>query len=131
MEPRFLSLGEVVRIHRNQLDLYGGEPGIRDMDALQSALAAPQATFDGRFLHEDLIEMAAAYLFHIVQNHAFIDGNKRTGVVAALVFLALNGFYFSAGEDAVEEIVMKITNGKTDKKDLAGFFRRYTRPGNI
>src|SRR5437867_10279787 len=90
MAPTFLSLDEILEIHKDQIARYGGMAGIRDLGLLQSALAQPQATFGSQFLHADLIEMAAAYLFHIVQNHPFIDGNKRVGAVAALVFLQLN-----------------------------------------
>src|SRR6185369_192349 len=90
MRPEFLTLDEVLEIHRDQIVRYGGSMGVRDMGLLQSALAQPQATFERQFLHHDIFEMAAAYLFHIVQNHPFIDGNKRVGVAAALVFLLLN-----------------------------------------
>lgn len=86
MTPVFLTLDEALDIHRDQIQRYGGSSGIRDLGLLQSALAQPQAAFAGQFLHADLIEMAAAYLFHITQNHPFVDGNKRTGTAAALVF---------------------------------------------
>lgn len=83
MEPLFLSLDEVVEIHGQQIDRYGGSPGIRDSGGLQSALATPQATFGGEYLHQSMPAMAAAYLFHIYQNHPFVDGNKRVGANAA------------------------------------------------
>ncbi len=86
MTPVSLSLAEVLEIHRDQIERYGGHAGLRDLGLLQSALAMPAARFGGRYLHGDLLEMAAAYLFHIEQNHPFIDGNKRTGTVAAIVF---------------------------------------------
>ena len=86
MDPAFLTLAEVLEIQRDQLYRYGGEAGVRDMGLLKSALAAPMASFGGRFLHQDIFEMAAAYLFHVVKNHPFIDGNKRTGAVAFIVF---------------------------------------------
>ena len=89
--PRFLTLVEVVTILQDQITRYGGEYGIRDMGLLSSAIAVPQATFAGERLHTDLFEMAAAYAFHICQNHPFLDGNKRVGLAAALVFLDLNG----------------------------------------
>ena len=94
----FLNLGEVLEIHRDQIVRYGGLPGLRDLDLLKSAVAMSQATFDGTFLHTDIFEMAAAYLFHIVGNHPFLDGNKRVGAVACLVFLELNGYEFTAPE---------------------------------
>lgn len=128
MKPIFLSLGEVVEIHRNQICLYGGDPGIRDLNLLQSAVATPQATFGGDFLHGSLCEMAAAYLFHIVQTHAFVDGNKRTGAAAAYVFLALNGLELTAEEAAFEKLVRNVAEGKTDKATAADFFRFNTKP---
>jgi len=105
VEPVFLSLAEILEIHLDQIERYGGKPGIRDAGLLQSALAMPSAGFGDRYLHEDLFEMAAAYLFHIARNHPFVDGNKRVGVVAALVFLAMNGVEIDAGEDELEEIL--------------------------
>jgi death-on-curing protein len=121
--PTFLSLAEVLEIHRDQISRYGGDPGIRDLGLLQSAIAMPEASYGGRFLHTNLYEMAAAYLFHIVQNHPFIDGNKRTGAVAALVFLALNDVLISAEEDAFERIVSAVAKGEADKATVAEFFQ--------
>jgi death on curing protein len=78
MTPRFLDLVEVLEIHQSRIDRYGGSPGVRDLGLLQSAVAQSSAGFGGEFLHSDLYEMAAAYLFHVARNHPFIDGNKRT-----------------------------------------------------
>jgi len=125
MTPDFLSLAEVLEIHRDQIERYGGKTGIRDLGLLQSALAMPSAGFGGRYFHGDLFEMAAAYLFHIVRNHPFVDGNKRTGAVAALVFLALNGMEIEAGEDIFEQTVRAVAEGKMDKSAIAGFFREH------
>ena len=90
-EFEFLELEDVLQIHEEQLAAYGGAAGIRDQALLESAAAMPQASFGEEYLHEDLSHMAAAYAFHIAQNQPFLDGNKRTGLVAALVFLDLNG----------------------------------------
>src|SRR5260370_40863868 len=90
MTPNFLTMDEVLEVHRDQLTRYGGAPGIRALGLLQSALAQPQARFGGQFLPGDLLDMAAAYLFQLVQNHPFVDGNKRVGAVVALVFLRMN-----------------------------------------
>lgn len=92
MEPLFLSLDEVLEIHEQQIDRYGGAPGLRDAAALESSVATPQATFGGAFLHPSIPAMAAAYLFHLCRNHAFIDGNKRVGANAAITFLLMNGW---------------------------------------
>jgi len=90
MEPVFLSLDEVLEIHQQQIERYGGSPGLRGVAGLESAVATPQAAFDGEFLHATIPAMAAACLFHLCQNHAFIDGNKRVGANAAITFLFVN-----------------------------------------
>lgn len=82
-EPLFLEVDDVLEIHATQLDVYGGGAGLRDQGLLESAVAQPRASFGGDFAHEGLFAMAAAYLFHIVKNHPFVDGNKRTGLLSA------------------------------------------------
>ena len=84
MDPIFITEEEVYVIHSDQLNRYGGSAGIRDQGLLQSALAQPGASFGGKWLHGDLYEMASAYLFSLVMNHPFVDGNKRVGGMAAL-----------------------------------------------
>lgn len=83
----------------------------------------PQASFDGAFLHGDLFEMAAAYLYHIVQNHPFVDGNKRTGAAAAIVFLAMNDVEVAADEEGLVEVTLAVASGRAGKSDAAAFFR--------
>jgi death-on-curing protein len=129
VNPTFLSIGEVLEIHRDQINHYGGEPGIRDLGLLQSALAMPAAGFGGRFVHGDLYEMAAAYLLHIVQNHPFVDGNKRTGVVAALVFLALNNVVIEAEEEDFERVVRAVAEGKAGKATVSEFLKKHAQEG--
>ncbi len=126
MEPLFLTLDEVVAIHRDQIERYGGSLGVRDWGLLQSAIAMPAATFGGQFLHGDLCEMAAAYLFHIVQNHPFIDGNKRVGAVAADVFLTLNNTRLTAGENQYADLILSVARGETSKSAAAEFLRANT-----
>ncbi|MCJ7746015.1 MAG: type II toxin-antitoxin system death-on-curing family toxin [Actinobacteria bacterium] len=123
MEPVFLELGEILRIHEDQLDHYGGTTGIRDIKLLQSAVAMPRAGIADRYLHEDVFEMAAAYLFHIVRDHPFVDGNKRTGAVAALVFLSINDVETHIEEEELEALVRSVAGGKTAKAEIARFFR--------
>ncbi len=127
MEPTFLSLAEALEIHEDQVARYGGGSGIRDLDLLKSALAVPAASFGGEFMHTDLFEMAAAYLFHIVKNHPFVDGNKRAGTVAALVFLDLNGYSFGASNDDLTGTVLAVAQGDLDKAGLTAFIRRWAR----
>lgn len=124
-EPLFLGLDEVIEIHRDQIERYGGHPGIRDIELLKSAVAVPTAGFGEGYLHADIFEMAAAYLFHIIRNHPFVDGNKRTGTVAAVVFLIMNGRELHADEEDFEAMVRSVAEGKLDKTGAAGFFRRH------
>lgn len=127
MPPLFLGLDEGLEIHRDQIDRYGGSAGVRDMGLLESALAMPEAGFGDQYLHTDLFEMAAAYLFHIVRNHPFVDGNKRVSVMAAFTFLELNGLTLRAPGRALEKVVLSVAEGKTGKAALAEFFRKHTR----
>lgn len=127
-EPEFLSFAEAVEIHAWQIEHFGGAAGLRDLDLLKSALAVPMATYGGSFLHADLWEMAAAYLFHLVENHPFVDGNKRLGAMAALVFLELNGVEFTAPADALTAMVFEVAKGKQGKREIAAFLRRHSRP---
>jgi death-on-curing protein len=106
VEPNFLTLDEIVEIHRDQIARYGGSEGIRDFGMLQSAAAVPTAGVAGQFLHTDLCEMAAAYLFHIVGNHPFIDGNKR----------------LTADQATYVELVLSVARGETPKSAVAEFF---------
>ena len=121
--PSFLTLAEIVEIHKNQIELYGGSLGVRDLHLLQSAVAQPEASFAGKWLHSDLLEMAAAYAFHICQNHPFLDGNKRTALAAALVFLELNRISISDPKGILYDAVMKMASGRMDKKDFAETLR--------
>src|SRR5271169_7167801 len=104
MEPVCLSLDEVLEIQEQQIERYGGSPGLRDVAGLESAVATPQATFGGEFLHASIPAMAAAYLFHLCQNHAFIDGNKRVGANAAITFLLLNDWEPAFTEDELVDL---------------------------
>lgn len=125
--PIFLTIDEVRRIHRDQIERYGGSERVLDHAALESALAQPQAMFGGRYLHGDLFEMAAAYLFHIAQNHPFADGNKRVATVTAIVFLALNGRELDADEDELERVVMSVARGESSPPEVATFLRANVR----
>ena len=127
MEPVFLGLEEVLEIHQDQIERYGGSAGIRDMALLQSALAMPRAGSRGQYFHTDVKEMAAAYLFHIVKNHPFVDGNKRVGAMAAFAFLKLNDITLMAPESAFEKVVLSVAGGKADKATVAAFFRKHAK----
>jgi death-on-curing protein len=100
---------------------------VRDIKILQSALAMPQASFGGAYLHTSIAEMAAAYLFHIAQNHPFLDGNKRVALASALAFIWLNDWRFEAGEDELTELVIVLAAGRDGKADAAVFFSTQLR----
>jgi death-on-curing protein len=120
---RFLSMDEVIQIQVDQIERYGGSPGVRDLYLLSSAIGMAEAGFGEPYLHSDLFEMAAAYLFHIVQNHPFIDGNKRVGAMAAFTFLKLNGHTLKAKDADFEFLVLNVAQGKAGKAIIAEFFR--------
>lgn len=127
MSPAFLELAHVVEIHRDQIARYGGSLGIRDRGPLESAVAMPQSGTRGEYFHRDLYEMAAAYLFHIVKNHPFVDGNKRVGALAAFVFLRMNGIDITATASSFERLILAVASGAADKTKVADFFRERSR----
>ncbi|MFO8055854.1 MAG: type II toxin-antitoxin system death-on-curing family toxin [bacterium] len=127
MAPRFLDLSEVLEIHKDQVENYGGEEGIRDMGLIESALAVPCAGGGGEYFHGDLYEMAAAYLYHLASNHPFIDGNKRVAAMAAFTFLQLNNIDLHAPQTSFEKLVRETARGDTGKPKIAEFFRRHSR----
>lgn len=122
-DPVFLDLDDVLLIHEEQLARYGGGAGIRDAGLLDSALGTPRATLGGDFVHLDLFAMAAAYAFHIAQNQPFVDGNKRTGLLAALVFLDLNGIVVPDREGRLYDATIGIAERRVDKEGFAGLLR--------
>lgn len=110
-------------MHAMLLELYGGAHGIRDEGLLLSALAQPEATFEGAWLHVDYAEMAAAYGFHVAQNHPFVDGNKRTALAAMLVFLEINGHALHVGQEELYAVMVGVAEGRVTKAALAGWVR--------
>jgi len=125
--PLFLDLDHILRLHQSLIKHYGGTDGIRDVGLLQSAIAMPQVAYDGEYMHSDIFEMAAAYLYHIVQNHPFLDGNKRTGAASAIVFLAINNIQIANDEDGLVELALSVTIGQAAKSEIAEFFRNHAQ----
>jgi len=128
LEPEFLNVEDVLSLHGDQLRLFGGSEGIRDRNALESAVAAPQASFDGALLHADLFQMAAAYAFHIAENQAFVDGNKRAALNAALVFLDINGWIVSDPHGSLFHAMLGLADRSVTKTDLAELLRKLAQP---
>ena len=121
----FLTLDDIIESHQNQIDTSGGSHGIRDIGLLESAIAQPEASFGGQYLHADIFEMAAAYIYHLVMNHPFVDGNKRVGLEAALIFLEINDKSLIANDDELVDLVLKTTAGQIGKREIAEFFRSH------
>ena len=128
MKIRFLGLEEILALHADQIERYGGAAGVRDLGLLESAVAAPESSFGGGYLHGSLPEMAAAYLFHLAQNHAFVDGNKRVAAAAMIMFVYLNDHDLECHEDELVDLTLGVATGTTTKADVAVFLApRITR----
>jgi death on curing protein len=125
--PRFLSVDEVLAVHRRVVAEFGGDPGLRDRGLLESAVAMPRASFGGAFLHRGFGAMAAAYFFHLCRHHPFVDGNKRVALATAEVFLLVNGYELRADDDAVERLTMGVAAGALAKDAVLAFFARHAR----
>ncbi len=128
MKIRFLGLDEVLAIHRDQVERYGGHEGVRDLGLLESAVAAPEASFDGAYLHGTLPEMAAAYLYHLAQNHPFLDGNKRVAAASMFLFLYMNDLELDCTEDELVELTLGVAAGKVTKAEVAVFLSVHVAP---
>lgn len=128
MAITFLSLAEVVAIHEDMVRRYGGSPCIRDLPLLESAVGMPQATFGGQYPHDGIPATAAAYCFHLVANHPFIDGNKRVGAAAASVFLEMNEWVLEADNASYSELVLGVASGSIDKRAATVFYEQHARP---
>jgi death on curing protein len=128
-EPDFLSVEDVTQIHDEQLAAYGGAAGVRDLGLLESSVAMPRASFGETYLHEDLAHMAAAYAFHIAQYQPFLDGNKRTELVAALVFLDLNGIIVLDPQEKLYDAMIAIAERRMGKDGLAELLRELGMQG--
>jgi len=123
---KFLTLSEVLLILEDQIRNYGGKYGVRDINLLSSAIYMPESSFDGKYLHETIPSMAAAYAYHLYQNHPFIDGNKRVALASALVFLEINGYEFSCKDEILYNKIMAVAKGETKKEELIKFFEKYS-----
>jgi death-on-curing protein len=123
--PRFLSVDDVLILHDIAIENQGGDSSIRDQTLLESAIAMPSQQFGGKYLHEDIPAMAAAYAFHICMNHAFVDGNKRAGAAAMIAFLSDNGWSFDATADEAEFAILQMASGIWDKAAFSAWGRMH------
>ncbi|MDF5739864.1 MULTISPECIES: type II toxin-antitoxin system death-on-curing family toxin [unclassified Nostoc] len=119
--PRFLSISQVLDIHQDEINSFGGTSGVRDEGLLDSALAQPQATFGGELLHPTIHEQAAAYLYHLAMNHPFIDGNKRTAFAVMDTFITLNGYSLNLSQEQAYNLVIQVVTKEISKEELSRF----------
>jgi len=130
LEPVFLSIEDILSIHVRMIKEFGGMPGVADRGMLESATAMPGAGISGSFLHKSLPAMAAAYLFHICKNHPFFDGNKRVAVVAAELFLNINGMRLNVSNEELKEQCLGVASGEILKSETIIFFEKHTGGAN-
>lgn len=119
----FITLEQLLAIHEDQIDRYGGSHGIRDLNLLESAIFRPQSTFSGEDLYKTIFDKTAALLHSVVLNHPFVDGNKRTAVVAAIVFLLQNGWMLKISQKLLVKTVMDIEVKKFTIPQLANWLK--------
>ena len=125
---RHLSLGEVLELHRRIVEGPGGPTAVRDLGLLESAVAQPRMTFGGHDLYPELADKAAALGYSLIQNHPFIDGNKRVGHAAMEALLMLNGFELDAPIDDAERAVLDLAAGRLTREAFTAWVRKHTRP---
>lgn len=124
----FINIEDAIDFHTEIINEFGGSHGIRDMGLLISAIEMPKASMFGEYLHPTIFDQAAAYLYHITCNHAFIDGNKRTATVTALTFLMTNEIVLQYDSMELEELVIRTARGDAKKEEIAAFFQKCYQP---
>ncbi|MFZ1936858.1 MAG: type II toxin-antitoxin system death-on-curing family toxin [Thermoguttaceae bacterium] len=122
---RYLTLDEVLELHQAIIEQSGGSSGIRDLGALQSAVAQPRMTFAGADLYPTIEEKGAALGFSLIGNHPFVDGNKRVGHAAMETFFVLNGREIKANQDEAEQFILGVAAGEISRNDLVGWLRSH------
>jgi death on curing protein len=125
---KYLSPEQVLFIHSRIIDASGGAHGVRDIGLLQSAVARPKATFKGKGLYRDVFFKAAALMESISQNHPFIDGNKRTAIASAAIFLELNGYNLKADQKEVVTFAVSVATGKRRFEEIMNWLRSKSLP---
>ena len=124
----FLTVEQVLELHRLIIETTGGSNGLRDRNAFESAVAQPQMTFGGSELYPTLAEKAAALSFSLIQNHPFVDGNKRIGLAAAVALLRANGYDLSGSVDEQERVVLAVASGETSHAEWTDWVRNHVCP---
>ena len=128
MPIHFVTLNEALELHKDQVTIFGGSAGIRDLGLLQTALGMAESSFGGQQLHEFPHGMAGAYLFHVASNHPLIDGNKRAALAIAIAFLKLNRHTLGCTQTEAYEMTLAVAAGSLDKPAVVEFFKQHVRP---
>ena len=125
---RYLTLNEALELYRRIIDQSGGGAGVRDLNAVESALAQPRMTFGGEELYPTVVEKASALGFSLIQNHPFVDGNKRIGHAAMETFLVLNGYEINASVDEQEQIILQVAASELKRAAFTDWLRAHIVP---
>ena len=126
MAVHFIPAELVLALHADLLQRYGGQPGLRDRNLLESALAQPRITVGGKFAHKTIFDKAAAYGYHVCKNHPFIDGNKRVAFVLMDIFLQRNGWEIVAHEEDAYSMMIDLSSGRLSKAHLASWLKKHS-----
>lgn len=127
----YLTSEQVLFIHYRLIEETGGSHGIRDIALMQSAVARPMVTFESNDLYPDIFSKAAALMHSIIKNHPFVDGNKRTAITAASLFLIRSGFQIKASNKELERFTLKAASTKIELEEIAGWFRKHSKPASL
>ena len=123
----YLTPEQVLFIHHRIIEETGGSHGIRDISLLQSAVARPESSFDGKDLYTDLVTKAASLMHSIIKNHPFVDGNKRTAITSASIFLLRNGFRVNASNRELERFTLNVASKDVELNEITGWFKEHTK----
>lgn len=123
----FLTFEQVLAIHDNQIETYGGSHGIRDLALFESAIMRPQTTFGGKDLYPSIFEKAAVLMHSLIMNHPFVDGNKRTGTVSALIFLEINRFRIAVDQNELVDVSLEVALKKMNVKGVATWLEKSSK----
>lgn len=126
----YLTTEQVLFLHARLIEETGGSHGVRDVALLESAVARPRATFGGEDLYPDLFSKAAALMDSLIRNHPFIDGNKRTGIAAAALFLRQNGRHLTATNPELESFTLHVAESRPDISEIAAWLEAHSRPNH-
>ena len=126
IDPVWIDKRDALALHERLLSIHGGAEGLRDLALLESALARPRQLL-AYADQSEIVDLAAAYAFGIVRNHPFVDGNKRTGFVAGILFIEINGLGFTASEEEAAQAVLQLASGDIDEAEYAAFLRQWSR----